>query len=248
MSGNHRAKLVLLDKRRQTTEKREGENVASSETRPEPLRRVKKRILIPAIVLAMMLGLCGWLYVRGTWADAAERNPAGADAGAVTQLLREPDGNVSIRCAMVVDAAPKDVWAVVIDYWRHHEFLPYVSDVKGTKQPDGRFLVEGVAHSRLWGDWPFQSIVTHTEAPDADRFSTSWNERDQEVFSVGFSISRGGWTLTPYDKAHKQTLLVFMLQIELKDYPNFIVRNVLMDRLHSVVKAMRDEALKRRPA
>ena len=52
--------------------------------------------------------------------------------------------------------------------------------------------------------------------------------------------------MTPFDPAKKQTLLVFTLQIELKKYPNFIVRNIIMDRLHSVLKSMRDETLRRK--
>ena len=78
--------------------------------------------------------------------------------------------------------------------------------------------------------------------PDDAEYSAQWSEEDKDVFKV----SRGTWTVTPFDKAKKQTLLVFTLQIELKNYPNFIVRNIIMDRLHSVLKSMRDETLRRK--
>ena len=205
-------------------------------------QRAKKRIYIPLILLVLLVLLGVGFYVRGTWADTVEKNPSGPDAGTVTQLLQKANGNVMVRSAVVVDAPPKDVWAVVTDYASHHQFLPYISKVTATKEADGRFLIAGVAQSRIWGDWPFQSLVTHTESPDDAEYSTQWSEEDKDVFKV----SRGTWTVTPFDKAKKQTLLVFTLQIELKNYPNFIVRNIIMDRLHSVLKSMRDETLRRK--
>jgi len=205
-------------------------------------QRAKKRIYIPLILLVLLVLLGVGFYVRGTWADTVEKNPSGPDAGTVTQLLQKANGNVVVRSAVVVDAPPKDVWAVVTDYASHRQFLPYISKVEATKQADGRFLIDGVAQSRIWGDWPFQSLVTHSEAPDDAEYSTQWSEEDKDVFKV----SRGTWTVTPFDKANKQTLLVFTLQIELKNYPNFIVRNIIMDRLHSVLKSMRDETLRRK--
>ena len=43
-----------------------------------------------------------------------------------------------------------------------------------------------------------------------------------------------------------ETLVVFTLDIELNKYPSFMVRNVLMDRLHKVLKALRAEVRRRR--
>jgi len=205
-------------------------------------QRAKKRIYIPLILLVLLVLLGVGFYVRGTWADTVEKNPSGPDAGTVTQLLQKANGNIVVRSAIVVDAPPKEAWAVITDYASHQQFLPYVSKVEATKEADGRFLIDGVAQSRIWGDWPFQSLVTHTESPDDAEYSTQWSEEDKDVFKV----SRGTWTVTPFDKAKKQTLLVFTLQIELKNYPNFIVRNIIMDRLHSVLKSMRDETLRRK--
>ena len=204
-------------------------------------KRVKKRLYLPLIFLILFLLIGVGFYVRGTWADKETKNPTRPEDGTITRLLEQKNGNVVVRCAVVVDAPPKQVWDVVIDYPSHKSFLDYVADVKGTKQEDGRILVEGVAHSRLWGDWPFASVVTHSELPD-EEYGTSWSEEDKDVFKV----SRGSWSVTPLGKDKNQTLLVFTLQIELKDHPNFIVRNVIMDRLHSVVRAMRDEALRRK--
>ena len=211
-------------------------------TTPPPPKRVKKRIYIPLILLGLLLVLAIGFWIRGTWTDAAEKNPADAAAGTVTQLHRKANGQVVVRCSVVVDAPPKDVWAVVTDYASHWTFLPYVSEVTAVKQDDGRFLLNGIAHSRLWGDWPFESLVAHWEAPDEGKYWTQWDEKDKDMFK----ISWGSWSVSPFDPAKKQTLLIFTLQIELKDYPNFIVRNVIMDRVPSVVTAMRDETLRRK--
>ena len=210
---------------------------------PQP-RRVKNRLYIPLILLVLLLAFAVGFYVRGTWADKEEKNPTTPADGAVTQLLEKKNDNVVVRCAILVDAPPKDVWAVVSGYDRHGEFLPYVSAVKATQQPDGRFQIDGVTHSRIWGDWPFQSITMHKESPDDDEYAAEWSEEN-----VGeFKVNRGGWSIKPAGPTKKQTLLVFTLQVDLKNYPNFIVRNIIMDRVHFVLNAMRDETLKRKKA
>lgn len=216
---------------------------AAQPAEPQP-KTVRKRIYIPLIILIVLVVASVILFVRGTWADSAENNPATTADGAVTQLLRKPNGNVVIRCAILVDAPPKDVWAVVSGYDKHGEFLPYVSKVEAAKQPDGRFKINGIAQSRLWGDWPFESLTTHEEHPDDGEYAATWEERDVEEFEV----NRGGWHLKPIDKTKQQTLLSFSLQIDLKRYPNFIVRNIIMDRLSSILTAMRDETLRRKKA
>ena len=221
-----------------------------STTNPTPLtdasrqKRARKRIYIPLILLLLLLISAVGIYLRGTWADSVEKTPSRPEEGTVTQLLKKPDGNVVVRCAVVVDARPQEVWAVIIDYEGHPKFLPYVSKVKASKQADGQFLIDGITHSSLWGDWPFQSLVTHTEKPETMQYATHWNEVDKDLFKV----SRGGWRVRAIEKSNQQSLLVFELQIELKDYPNFLVRNVVMDRLYTIVEAMRDEALRRKGA
>jgi ribosome-associated toxin RatA of RatAB toxin-antitoxin module len=208
---------------------------------PQP-QRVKKRIYIPLILLVLLLVVAVVFYVRGTWADKEEHNPSGPDAGTITQLLERPNKNVVVRCAVVVDAPPKDVWAVINDYASHKDFLPYVTKVEATPQKDGKILIDGVAYSRVWQEWPFESLVTNKEDPDDGEYSALWSEEGKGEYKV----NRGGWTLKPLAKSKKQTLLEFSLQIEMEKVPNFLVRNIIMDRLHSVLKAMRDETLRRR--
>lgn len=203
--------------------------------------RVRKRIYIPLILLVLLLAVAVVFYVRGTWADKEERNPSGPASGTLTQLLEQPDGNVVVRCALVVDAPPKDVWATINDYSSHKDFLPYVTKLEATRQAEGVFI-DGIAYSRLWQEWPFQCLVIQKENPTKGVYSALWSEEDKGEFKV----NRGGWTIRPFDKSAKQTLLTFTLQIEMEKYPNFLVRNIIMDRLFSVVKAMGDESVRRK--
>lgn len=209
-----------------------------------PRRRVKKRLYIPAILLGLIALLAIGGYVRGTWADTVEKNPSGAEDGTRTQLLQKQNGNVVVRCAIVVDAPPRDTWAVVSDYGSHHHFVPYITHLEEKKQKDGKLLIEGIAHSRVYGDFPFETLVTQTQDAGEGEYTATWNHENKGLFK----INRGGWKLRPFDKDKKQTLLEFQLQIEFEHYPNFFVRNVVMDRLHSILKAMRDETLRRQKA
>lgn len=208
---------------------------------PKP-KRIKKRIYIPLILLVLLIAIGIGFYVRGNWPDTVERNPSGPDAGTVTQLLQKPDGNVVVRCAVIVDASPKETWAIVSDYASHHQFVPYITHLEEIRQDDGRLLIDGVAHSSVWGDWPFKTLVTQKVSPEAGEYDATWSHEDEGVYKV----NRGGWSLRPVDKTQKQTLLAFNLQIELKEHPNWIVRNIVMDRVHKILKAMRDQTLKRK--
>jgi ribosome-associated toxin RatA of RatAB toxin-antitoxin module len=202
-------------------------------------RRVKKRTLIPVIMLGLVLALFLWAYVRGTWADTVTRNPDTSAMGAVTQLYRTPQCDVQIRSAILIDAPAASVWAVVRDYGNHPRFLPYVSAMAVQPQEGDRMYLTGVVHSRLWGDWPFAVHVDHKTVADKE-YSASWDEPSETM-----AVNRGGWTLTA--TGPNQTLVVYTLQVEAAGYPNFFVRNLVLDRVSSVVSGLRDE-VKRRQA
>jgi uncharacterized protein YndB with AHSA1/START domain len=201
-------------------------------------RRVRKRIWIPGALLGVLVLCFVWLWWRGTSADSVERNPASEADGAVTQLLSQ-EGRTFVRTAIVVPATPAAVWKVVTDYDSHPKFIRYVAELSSQKQGDGRVHLKGVAHSRLWGDFPFESDVTHAEKPAAGEYTASWHEEGK----AGFVVDRGAWKVLrlPND----QSLLIFTLQMEIEGYPNFLVRNILMDRVGAMVQSMRDEVAKR---
>jgi ribosome-associated toxin RatA of RatAB toxin-antitoxin module len=200
-------------------------------------RRVKKRILIPVIVLGLVLVFLTWVYVRGTWADTVARNPPTSAEGPITQLFRTPGGDVQVRCALVIDAPAANVWAVVRDYANQPRFLPYVSVMEVQAEEGDRVYLTGIAHSRLWGDWPFAVHVDHKKVSDTE-YVASWDEP-----SATLAVNRGGWTLTALGPS--QTLVVYSLQVEAAEYPNFFIRNVLLDRLQKVLAGLRGEVTRR---
>lgn len=201
-------------------------------------RRVRKRIWIPSVLLALLVFGGTWLWWRGTSADTVERNPASAADGAITQLLTQ-GGRTFVRCAIIVPAQPEAVWKVVTDYDSHPEFIRYIAELSSQKLDDGRVRLTGVAHSRLWGDFPFESDVTHAEKPAQGEYAASWHEEGKS----GFLVDRGAWTVKRLDA--DQSLLIITLQMELQGYPNFLVRNILMDRVGAIVQSVRDEVAKR---
>jgi ribosome-associated toxin RatA of RatAB toxin-antitoxin module len=200
-------------------------------------RRVKKRIFIPAIVLALALLVLIGAYVRGTWADTVARDPQTSAEGTVSQLYQTPNGNVQVRCAILVDAPAAKVWDVVRDYGSHPRFLPYVRETQVQPREGGRVYLTGVARSQMWGDWPFAMEITHKSVADKE-YTASWDEPTSTLL-----VNRGSWTLTA--KGANLTLVVYALQWEVAQYPNFFVRNVLLDRLYQVLYALRDEVYRR---
>lgn len=202
-----------------------------------PRRRVKKRILIPVIVLGVAVLFLLWLYVRGTWASDTARNPQAAAEGTITQLYRTPAGNTLLRCAIVVDAPPDSVWAVIQDYGKHASFLPYVSSLEAAPREEGTMRVQGIVHSRLWGDWPFTVDVVHKKVSDKE-YVASWDNPSDTL-----PVNRGTWTVTGLGP--RQSLIVNALEVEAAGYPTFFVRNLVIHRMHKVVSAMRDEVMRR---
>jgi hypothetical protein len=212
--------------------------MATQPPAPPPARRVRKRLVIPALLLALIAIFFAWLYWRGTHIETEMRNPRSAPDGAVTQLLAK-DGGTFVRCAIVVDADPSGVWKVVTDYDRQADFLPYVSQISSARLDEGRIRVSGVAHSRVWGDWPFESVVTEKEDPARGEYTVSWAEEGHGELV----LNRGGWAITRLGE--HQTLLAYLLEVEVRRGPPFLVRNIIMNRLPSVLRAVREEVRRR---
>jgi uncharacterized protein YndB with AHSA1/START domain len=200
-------------------------------------RRVKKRLLIPVLVLGLLLVLLAWLYLRGTWADTTARDPQSAAAGPITQLYRTPEGDVVVRSAIRFDAPPAKVWEVIQDYPSHPQFLPYVSAMEARPEAGGRVYVTGTVHSRLWGDWPFAAYVDHKKISDGE-FVATWDEPGE-----GLAVNRGSWMVRAVER--DKTLVVYTLQAETARYPNFFVRNLLLNRLGALLSGLRDEVNRR---
>src|SRR5712671_577648 len=130
---------------------------------------MKKRIVIPAVFIGVVMALLLWETVRGNWTDPQARNPSSAADGVVTQLIRTPEGRKQIRAAVIVSAPPERVWKVVTDYNHFSDVFPNLATSKGVRD----------LH------------VRHEES--APRFVASWDEPHG-----AWKINRGSWVVTPH--------------------------------------------------
>src|SRR5262245_17386922 len=87
-------------------------------------RRLKKRWLIPGVILGALLVLLVWAFIRGTWADTTPRDPASPADGIITQLIKTPEGHKPVRCAVLLDHPLDEVWKAVTDYEHYGEIFP----------------------------------------------------------------------------------------------------------------------------
>jgi hypothetical protein len=176
--------------------------------------------------------------IRGTWADTNAKNPTSSAEGSLIQLYRTPDGRKVVRCARVLDYPAEAVWAVVTDYNHFGDIFPHERAVRGERDPDGRYHVTGLAHAWPYGEWPFDVHVTHQEMPQS--YVASWDDPGGDL-----TVNRGSWTVTRLGP--DRTLLVFELEMEVRPFPVFFVRNVQLDRLKAMTEAV-NTRLKTQPA
>jgi len=189
---------------------------------------MKKRIVIPAVFIGVVMALLLWETLRGNWTDPQARNPSSAADGLVTQLIRTPEGRKQIRAAVIVSAPPERVWKVVTDYDHFSDVFPNLATSKGVRDLDGRWHVTGEIRS-IVGRWPMDLHVRHEES--APRFVASWDEPHG-----AWKINRGSWGVTPHGA--RETLLEYNLELRVSPFPDFVVRAVLLDQLKPVMGAV----------
>ncbi len=196
--------------------------------------------------VAIILGVFGLLllgaYIRGTWADTTPRDPATVEEGIICHLYQTPDGRKPVRCAVLLDHPIDRVWSVLTDYPAWSETFPTLSaqPVKVTRPPPGVrpdgvediAYLSGVASSVL-GDWPFAIRVEQRRSPEKRVISWTGQRADADV-----RRNEGSFTLTP--KEGGKTLLVYSLDVELTNYPAFVVRNILLSRQPGAVRSLVD--------
>jgi uncharacterized membrane protein len=213
------------------------EQPAASEPAAAPPRRIKKRFLIPAILLGIFALFLLGAYIRGTWADAEPRDPKTAEDGIICHIYQTPEGHKPVRCSVLLDRPIDKVWKVLTDYDNWSEVFPtlHAEPIKVTPQAGPRdgvrpssYHLAGTASSVL-GSWPFGISVEQTQT--AQKRVISWSERP----GGDVLLNRGSFTLIPREG---KTLLVYSLEVELARYPNFVVRNVLLNRQPGVVRAL----------
>jgi carbon monoxide dehydrogenase subunit G len=179
--------------------------------------------------LGLALAVIGAVWVRGTVASTIESNPASSAEGVLTQLFLAPDGRKVVRCAALLDHPLSRVWSAVTDYARFETIFPTVEAVKSFIEPDGRHRLVCEVSSML-GTWPVDVRIRHQEEPG--KHVASWDEPTGDV-----SVNRGNWTLIP--ASADRTLVVYTLDVEVRRFPAFLVRAVLLSRQKTVLEALK---------
>jgi uncharacterized membrane protein len=195
---------------------------------PSPPRRVRKRIVLPAVAIAVLILLFGGIWLRGTVASAEEKNPASSTEGVLTQLYLARDGRKVVRCAVVLDRPMEEVWKAVSDYDNFERIFPTIEEVRTNVEPDGRHRLQCNVTSIL-GTWPIDVRIRHESSPE--RRTASWDEPTGNVI-----VNRGSWTLSPADQG--KTLVIYTLDVEVRPFPDALVRAVLLSRQKTVVEAL----------
>jgi len=189
-----------------------------------------------AAVAALVAALGAAAVARGTWATPRPDDPATSADGVRAQLFVDADGRKKVRCSAVLDYPADRVWAVVTDYARFPQIFGSVSSLADVRVdgaetlPDGRYHLTGSVASRL-GTWPVDVKIRHE--PSAERYVASWDE------SRGDEVNRGSWTITPLGPDRCRA--VYALEVRVPHYPAFVVNDVLLAQLGSVVTAVRDD-------
>ncbi|MBI3272692.1 MAG: SRPBCC family protein [Planctomycetes bacterium] len=207
---------------------------------PSPPPSLRTRTIVLWSIALTMAALALALWVRGTWADRAEENPATAAEGTRTQLFRGEDGRVVVRSAAVLDAASDEVWRILTDYARFPETfrssLWEMKDTRVTQEDPQVWHLQARVDTRL-GVFPVDVRARHEEGPE--RRVASW-----DVSTAELPRNRGQWVVTPMPEG--KALLVFAVEIELPSCPRFLVNNVLLAQNGGVIDAVRERLQSRR--
>ncbi len=187
------------------------------------------RRAILAALLAPLALLLVWAVVRGTWADTVEKNPTRSADGVVTQLYQGPDGRKVVRTALVIDQPIEAVWAAATDYEHFVDTFPYLVALEVNRESESKVTMKGRVSSSVFGEYEYLSTVLHDVNPE--RRIASWDQPGADL-----TVNRGRWILTPAGAG--STLCVLFLEIEIKQVPNFLTRDVLLSRTKPVLMAL----------
>jgi ribosome-associated toxin RatA of RatAB toxin-antitoxin module len=200
---------------------------------PPVSRQYRRRWRLPLAVLVVLLASGAWFVVRGSWADPEKRFPRSVAAGPLTHLCRTPTGS-GVHSAILIDLPAEKVWNVIQDFESHPRFLPFVSTIEIDRLEAELVRINGVAHSSVWGDWPFAMRIRYRAEPNGG-YSALWDEPSEHL-----AANRGGWNISA--KGEQETLVSLFIEVETTKYQRFFVNNLLLNRLSKVMLAVRDEA------
>jgi hypothetical protein len=174
--------------------------------------------------LAVLAGLV--FFVRGTWADDTARNPSRCEDAPRTQLLRQPDGSIEARCAVLLPHPMDEVWLAITDYEHFGDICTCVQATRIGYDPAGPTRIEAVTPIGFGRRIPFAVTVRYEQ--NLYEYVAAWDEPSGEVL-----VDRGRWVLQAVSP--QETLLSLSLEVRVRNVPDFILRNISLSRVEKVV-------------
>jgi hypothetical protein len=187
----------------------------------------RRRSLVPALVMLLLAGLSLTVFVRGTWADTAPREPASGSDGPIARVVQTAAGKEV--CAAIRLSFPMDeVWRAITDYEHYGDICSFIHGAELTRGPDGCRVV-GQARTPLPCDVPF--TIELKQEQELFEYRSSWDESSGDVL-----VNRGGWVVRP--AGEDETLLMLRLEVQVRGVPTFLLRNLSRHRLCEVLRAV----------
>ena len=192
-----------------------------------PVRRVKRRFVLPALLVVVGAGF----FARDVWRVRPQNlpDPTEPASGVRCAVRLLPDGHRPVRCTMVLGQPMERVWSVITDYDHYQSIFPYLSAVKTTREAPTRYRLQAVARTPLYTSWPFELVIDQRK--EDILWGTTWDEP-----GAGLSIDRGSWMLTPLGP--ERTLLAYTLELRVRWVPDLLTDNILLDHLPKVLQAV----------
>jgi hypothetical protein len=190
--------------------------------------RIKKRILIPGLLLALFLFVLAFMAIRGSCAPRRFLVPAASSDGIHAQLYRRPDGRIVVRSSVVFDLPMPSIWGVLTDPSRLEATYPYLKNVRLEGAAGGPNRLTGTMQV-LWQTVPVDIDLKLVQSQGSCEIT--W-----EGSRAPFRANVGRWALTAL--APGSTRLTGEADIELGTFPGFLVRNHVLDQVENTLRGV----------
>jgi hypothetical protein len=201
-------------------------------TEPAASRPPRRRLVLRFMVIALLAcaALFTWYYFRGSWATAKPKYPASPSEGVTSQIVLNKQGQKEIQTAVVLPVSIETAWKILSNYKEWEKLFKTVRERAPTEQLDkNRHHVVSDVTTPL-GVIQLDFIVTHETTTDGG-YLAWWDAPTKDL-----PVNRGEIRITP--QGPNQTLLVYTVCKQYRQYPQFAVYNMLLDHQRDLVETL----------
>ncbi len=194
---------------------------------PRPKRRLP-RILLGVLLVCLLL-FAGY-YVHGTWAAATPRDPDTVQQGVVCQLVKGEDGGTDIRTSILIPVPVETAWRILSNYEEWERLFKTIRKKQvAEKLNENQHHVVSDVLTPL-GTISLDFVVTHEKTEDGG-YRAWWDAPTREL-----PVNHGTIRLEP--KGSDRTLLVYTIRKQYRQYPQFLVNNMLLRQQPDLVRTL----------